>query len=127
MLFALYISELGRDVSSSTLGYKVGDLLTVSCLLFADDIVLVSKTCAGFKHLVRLVKYHCDRLKLDISVEKSQVVSPEDVEAWEFQDEDGETILSLKSVLSYKYLGVYTSLTMSSTGSKKQKKAHSDT
>ena len=41
LLFALYISDLGRDVSTSPLGYTIGDL-TVSGLSFADDIVLIS-------------------------------------------------------------------------------------
>ena len=40
---------------------------------------------------------------------------------WDF-DDGGEVSMSLKSVLSYKYLGTETTMVMSSTGSKKQKK-----
>ena len=70
LLFALYISELGRDSSLSPVGVKIGGLI-VSGLLFADDIVLISRTSAGLRQLMKIVKDHCDELMLDISVDKS--------------------------------------------------------
>ena len=120
ILFALYISEIGESVSMSDHGFEIGGML-VSGLLFADDIVLVSVTKEGLVCLVNMVKGICGGLRLEISEEKSQVVSPEGPGEWEFSD-DGVNVLSLKSVLSYKYLGTETTLLMSTTGSKKQKK-----
>ena len=60
-------------------------------------------------------------MKLLISIEKSQIVSPSGEGVWDIMDDKAE-VLSLKSVLSYKYLGTETTLLMSTTGSKRQKK-----
>ena len=61
MLFALYIVDIGDDINSSKLGVLLGNIC-VSGLLFADDIVLVSKTAAGLLRLLELVKRNCDKL-----------------------------------------------------------------
>ena len=82
ILFAIYISEIGHDLSSAGEGFLLGDSLNVSGLLFADDIVVVARSAAGLKRLLNLVNRHCERLKLVISEEKSQVVSPSD-DLWE--------------------------------------------
>ena len=92
----------------------------MSALLFADDIFLVSKSAAGLKRLLNLVNGHCQQLKLLVSEEKSQVISPT-TDVWELFGEDGP-MASLKQVLEYKYLGLETYSTMFRTCSAKQKK-----
>ena len=105
----------------SPLGFPlVGQV--VSGLCFADDIVLMSENTDGLCELIRLVKSICNGLKLDISVSKSNVVSPEDQELWQIMGPEDDVILSLKSVLSYKYLGTETTLKMTTTGSKRQER-----
>ena len=74
MLFNLYISDIGHDLTTAGEGFLIGNNLTVSGLLFADVIVVVAKTGAGLKRLINLVNRHCERLKLLVSEEKSQVV-----------------------------------------------------
>ena len=120
LLFALYISDIGREMTASPSGVEIGGL-RVCALLFADDIALIARTSLELKGLIKKVKNICNELKLQISLEKSQIVSPEGEGDWDIMD-DRDEILSLKSVLSYKYLGTETTLLMSSTGSKKQKK-----
>ena len=120
LLFALYIADIGSDLTSSSIGCEVGNLL-LSGLLFADDIVLMAKTPDSLKELISLVNNHCVALRMDVSVEKSQVVSPDGEGIWDGIG-DGENVLSLKSVLSYKYLGTETSLLMTKTGSTRQKR-----
>ena len=66
MLFALYISEIGSDITFSSLGFRIGNV-TVSGLLFADDFVLVARTAKGLKTLLDKVKQGFDELKLQIS------------------------------------------------------------
>ena len=119
MLFALYISEVGNDITSSGLGFKVGDV-TVSGLLFADDIVLVTRTAEGLKTLLDKVKLGFDRLRLVISYDKSQIVSPEDID-WNLVDNKSMEEKSLRQVSLYKYLGVWTYNSMHKTGIEKQK------
>ena len=50
----------------------------MSGLLFADDLVLVGQTAVGLQSLLNLVKKRFDLLKLTISHEKSQIISPDD-------------------------------------------------
>ena len=55
--------------------------VTFSGLLFADDIVLISRSFAGLEVLVSLVKRQCDLLKLSISTKKSNIVTPDDADS----------------------------------------------
>ena len=121
LLFALYISEIGSDLAQSNVGYQLGGMI-FSGLLFADDIVLISRTFHGLESLVSMVKERCDRLRLVISPSKSNIVTPDDVDHLVLLNERNEVSLSLSKVLSYKYLGTDTTLLMSTTGSKRQRR-----
>ena len=121
LLFALYISDIGSDIAASSEGFQLGGL-TFSGLLFADDIVLISRTFHGLEQLVSLVKTHCDQLKLSINQKKSNIVTPDDVDHLVLLDADDHVTLSLSKTLSYNYLGTETTLLMSSTGSKRQQR-----
>ena len=119
MLFALYIADIGNDLNSSNLGFMIGGLC-ISGLLFADDIVLVARSALGLKELLKIVHAGCSNLKLLVSEEKSQVISPTPG-VWKLFDEDDNTVLSLKQVLEYTYLGTPTFGTMYKTSVAKQK------
>ena len=66
MLFALYISEIGSEITFSSLGFRIGNV-TVSGLLFADDVVLVARTAKGLRTILDKVKQGFDELKFQIS------------------------------------------------------------
>ena len=119
LLFALYISDVGNDITSTQLGFFLGNVC-VSGLLFADDLALVARTAAGLKVLLNLVKKGFDALKLTISFEKSQVISPDD-DTWDILDRSMHVEMSLKQVALYKYLGTWTYDSMYKTGVEKQK------
>ena len=119
MLFALYISGVGEDISASGLGFRLGSI-TVSGLLFADDIVLVTRTKEGLKTLLDKTKEGFDKLRLSIGYEKSQILSPDDVD-WKLVDSHRDEEKSLKQVSLYKYLGVWTYSSMYKTAVEKQK------
>ena len=122
LLFALYVSDISETLSTSTLGFAL-DGQPIAGLLFADDIVLISKTSAGLKTLFSLVKSHCDELLLAINTGegKSEVISPSD-EDWDILDDNGEVSLSFRQVLQYKYLGLECSLSPIKTNRMKQDK-----
>ena len=120
LLFNIYISSIGHDLSTNRDGFLLGHNLTVSGLLFADDVVLISRSADGLKRLLALVNSHCTELKLTISEEKSKVISPDD-ETWDLPDDMDRTI-SLKQVVEDKYLGVETFLSMFKTCVAEQKK-----
>ena len=120
ILFNLYISDIGHDLTVAGEGFEIGKGVNVSGLLFADDIVLISKTADGLKRLLNLVNKHCEDLKLIISEEKSQVVSPTD-DVWDIFGEGG-LVVSLRQILQYKYLGTQTFSSIFRTFAAKQKK-----
>ena len=94
LLFALYISDVGIDIHSSRLGFQVGNVC-VSGLLFADDLVLVGRTSSDLQTLLNLVKKRFDALKLRISDEKSEIISPDDV-TWNLLNRNYDVDMSLK-------------------------------
>ena len=67
-----------------------------------------------------LVKKGFDKLRLSISVEKSQVISPMDGD-WDLFDDGDDLVLSLEQVKLYKYLGTWTYNSMYKTSVEKQK------
>ena len=121
LLFALYISDLGSALSASSEGFTLGGV-TFSGLLFADDVVLISRSLEGLNSLVVLVHRICSQLKLLINPKKSKIVTPDGVDQLVLLDEDNQVVLALSKVLSYKYLGTDTTLLMSSTGSMMQQR-----
>ena len=121
LLFALYIADLGDELSQSPHGFSIGGVV-ISCLFFADDLVLVSRSAKGLIELISTVNRHCASLKLSISVAKSKVISPSDG-PFSVVDGFGDEVLSLEKVAVYKYLGIDVFNTIFKTGAEKQKKA----
>lgn len=118
ILFALYIRDLGKDLASSGEGFDLSGII-ISGILFADDIICIARTAEGLRRLLKLVQSHCQDLRLTVSVDKSQVISP-DATPWEVVDGNGMVLYKLKTVEQYKYLGVKTFSSMHRTGLTKQ-------
>ena len=131
LLFAIYIAEMGKDITMATEGFMVGRIC-VNGLLFADDLVLIARDAGGLLRLLSLVKKHTELLKMEINTErdKSEVISPDGSHGddWHVMDDRGEVAISLKQVIKYKYLGNVTFGSMRLTCIEKQKscisKAH---
>jgi len=104
LLFSLYISDIGNDLMGSSDGFMIGGL-SMSILLFADDIILISKSFDGLERLIRRVKEHCDGLKLTISESKSNFVTNEDIDNILLLSENNDIILSLKKSPVLQILG----------------------
>ena len=108
LLFNLYISLLGNDLSLSNEVVQLGSVV-ISALLFADDLVVIARTRAGLLKLLQLVKDHADMLKLELNTDpnKSEVIAQEGVvgDSWDLINSEGDVVLSLKQVMQYKYLG----------------------
>ena len=118
ILFALYVRDLGIDLSLAGEGFSLSGV-NISGVLFADDIVCIASSREGLTRLLSLVNSHCAKLKLKVSVSKSQVVGPGDAPC-EVLGDHGTEAFSLKSVAMYKYLGVNTYADMRSTVLAKQ-------
>ena len=121
LLFAIYIADMAEDIALADFGFNIGGLV-ISGLLLADDLVLLSRTAAGLKSLIMMVKIHADSLKMQISESKSEVISPA-AEEWNLLNDQGDVTLSLQAVVKYKYLGVVMYNSMHKTGLEKQEQA----
>ena len=131
ILFALYIAEMGKDITMADEGFMVGSVC-VNGLLFADDLILIARDAAGLLRLLSLVRKHTEWLKMEMNTErdKSEVISPDGAvgDDWPIQGGNDEVLLSLKQVIKYKYLGNVTYGSIRQTCLEKQKscisKAH---
>ena len=121
MLFALYISDMGLELSKCGEGFDLQGV-NICSLFFADDIVLFSPTARGLKVLIKIVKKHCDLLKMSISESKSKVITSS-ITDFTFVDDFGEEVLTLEKVAMYKYLGLDMYSSVWRTNVEKQKKA----
>ena len=101
----------------------------IAGLLFADDLVVIARTKSGLLKLISLVKHHSDALNLDLNTEKnkSEVLAQtgNEGDTWDLVDACGATILSLKQVMQYKYLGMQVYTTMAKTVREKLKQCES--
>ena len=107
LLFALYMSGLGVRLQQAKLGIKVGRTI-VSGLFFADDLVLISKTCnRGMNKLLGIVNKFCQDMRMQLSVEKTHILTTGPKDKWWRVDRSSEGI---KETLAAKYLGVVVQL-----------------
>ena len=103
----MYINDLPDlfegDCDSPTL-----DGLPVHCLMYADDLVLLSLTENGLQDKLDLLKSYCDKWSLTINIKKTKVMLMANTKVdHEYLDKPmkigGET---LEWVHVYKYLGI---------------------
>ena len=122
LLFALYVVDLSRALSSSNLGVVLYTVC-VSALFFADDFVLIARTAEGLRELQKIVQHHCSLLCMKLSISKSKVMSSSH-DVWELFDGD-QIVGCLSKVIQFKYLGVETCLSSFKTGKAMMKRATS--
>ena len=120
LLFALYISDLGHELSNSGEGFDIEDV-NISSLFFADDIILLSPKAQGLKRLLETTQRHFRLLKLAFSKSKTQVISDSTTDFNLYENNDDE-VFTLEKVLEYKYLGLETHRSLFKTTVEKQRK-----
>ena len=107
ILFALYVSDMSRDLHDSKLGFTL-HRVCISSLFFADDIVLIARDADGLRLLRDIVQRHCAELDMTLSVSKSKVMSTTQ-DLWELFV--GDTVIgTLEKIIEFKYLGIKTQL-----------------
>ena len=81
LLFALYIRGVPKLLTTTDTGLSLGNF-KIAGIIFADDIVCVARTAHQLKSILSLMKKECDKIKMEFSIDKSQVVSPT-ADTWE--------------------------------------------
>ena len=105
LAFSLYINDLVGKLNSTGIGIKMGnDKLT--CLLYADDLVIFANTARELQTLTDQLREWCFENYVTVNTEKSQAVhfhhKTKKKSSFVFKYENE----ALKTVSSYKYLGV---------------------
>ena len=109
LLFSIFISDLGKELTDSGLGIELLGL-KVATIFFADDIVLIGRTPAELNSLMNICRRYFDRHRLELSVSKSKIISHESQHG-EVTFTDCGQDLTLEQVISFKYLGIPVSTT----------------
>ena len=71
-LFAIYVDDLIDKLRQSGYGLHIGSLF-VGCILYADDIVLMSSSCYGLQKLVNICTEYANEWDIKFNPEKSQL------------------------------------------------------
>ena len=107
MLFSIYINDICSVLNKSGLGITLGNTFNVSCLLFADDVVLVGHNQDALNTLIDKSRLFFKNHKLKISDVKSKVLMHDGSSGnLVFHGCGSDSPLNLEQVLAYKYLGV---------------------
>ena len=73
-LFALFINDLVPEINGLRRGVTISNNLTLSILLYADDVVLISETEDGVQSMLDSLRDWSNRWKLKVNEHKSKVV-----------------------------------------------------
>ena len=105
LLFNIYMADFPRSLSEN-IGVRLSDDRLINCILWADDIILLSETEDGLQHLLNELKNYSDLNELKINTDKTKCM---------IFNKGGRLIrrrqfflgpTRLENVRSYKYLGL---------------------
>ena len=115
LLFALYISELGKKLESCGKGVKIGGII-IPALFFADDIVVLAESDEQMSELLNIIVGFGESRKLEFNAKKSKVLANWRKKIGEKEKEwviGGKVVkegvshsLIIKECEDYKYLGI---------------------
>ena len=115
LLFILFINDI-KDYLSQINGHEmfIGNV-SISHLLFADDLVIFSQSTVGLQRYLNTLDQYCKTFKLNINLSKTFIVvyrrggKPAKSEKWHINK------VPIKTVPHFKYLGIIFSTTGSWT------------
>jgi hypothetical protein len=113
--------DLSQRLANSHRGARLTESVIINNLLFADDLVIISQDICTMHFLLAIVENWSRDFKMSISVAKSEIISPRDA-PWELFAYDEDEYLEIKSVESYKYLGVPVTRKISKTTKEMKKR-----
>ncbi len=113
-LFNIYINELAKELNNSTAPGPTLAESEIKCLLFADDLVILSKTKEGLQQLLDIIETFSQTWALKMNLTKTKIMI--------FQKrprckENKHTFRAGQQVLQHTHEYTYLGLKISSTGS----------
>ena len=103
-LFKLFINDLPTIFDTSDDQVSLNNI-NLSCLLYADDLVLMSTTSNGLQKCIDKLAAYCDNNGLIVNIKKTNIVTfcksgRISTEKYYYRG------IEIKHVTSYKYLGI---------------------
>ena len=74
LLFNLFLADLPDVFDKHCDPVSINDVTKLSCLMFADDLVLFSESESGLQRCLNQLQVYCDKWKLTINVNKTKVI-----------------------------------------------------
>ena len=71
-LFNLFLADLQPILDRHGENIKISDTINTSCLLWADDILILSETTEGLQQKLNALQGYCDINKLSVNTKKTQ-------------------------------------------------------
>ena len=107
-LFSLYLNDLTKYFDHACDPVSLGNSdLHISCLMYADDIVLLSKTAKGLQLLLHKLEDFCIKRNLKVNIDKTKIIifnkSGRVLKGYNFFY--GNNLIEHAN--EYKYLGIY--------------------
>ena len=103
-LFNIYINDLPACFDNNCNPVQIGNS-KVHCLMYADDLVLLSESPLGLQRQLNILGEYCNAWKLEINIDKSKII------IFERNKNNNNYTFNINSQLleqvhAYKYLGV---------------------
>ena len=73
-LFAMFMNSLSEEINSLNCGITIEDNLSLSILLFADDIVLLSESELGLQTQINTLENWTKNFRMAINLDKTKIV-----------------------------------------------------
>ena len=74
LLFNLYLSDLPAVFNDNDCSPVHVNSLSTNCLMFADDLVLLSETADGLQECINRLDAYCKKWSLNINLSKTKVI-----------------------------------------------------
>ena len=104
-LFILYINDIVQELRQNTIGIK-NDYFDVQCLLYADDLALVSESEDDLQTMFNILSIWCKKWRMKVNTSKTAIIHFRKPRIRETQFNFTFNSDIITKVAKYKYLGL---------------------
>ena len=109
LLFALYIAEIGNIFDEQDDPMVIGNT-PIPAMLFADDLVIISKSKVGLLTMIMKVQLFMEKKLLEINFDKTKIMIMGGIEktrqSWTVRDRNDNILGEIQQTEIYRYLGM---------------------
>ena len=107
LLFNTFINDLAETLEDKSAdSFTLPNGFSLNCLMYADDIVIFSKTANGLQTLLNEVQVYCDSWNMNLNVKKTKCITFQKKNRTNKKDTFMYGNKEIESVSSFNYLGM---------------------